>query len=265
MVVLLLIPGSNSSKGHSMINETLAKIGLTSKEAVLADIMRYEQSIGDVSEEEFNRLHPDNIDSGEFWEECIKINPLAVCGDKRVLGGSIDDIKKVNYLFTLCNGVNNQYNATKYTTNKRLRILEIGPGYGQMKQVYESMDNEYEAIDVNPLVEGVIKTDGKSIPDKEYDFIVSSNVFQHLSINQRKSYYKDIKKGLKPGGKFSFTSVIGGEAKRRYNGRAVMYNTGQFTELQTLDETFGDLQEVGLRLISYNVSPVCSTIHTINM
>lgn len=243
------------------VKEILKNIGLVSQETVLADIERYMQSQDIPSQEAIEMLSPDNIDSGEFWEESVKINPLCICGDRRVLGKPIDSVKYFNRMFFESLGVNNCYNMMKVSW-KNFRVLEIGPGYGQMKDFYERNGDTYEAIDVNPLFDGCLKGDGSSIPDKEYDFVVSSNVFQHLSVNQRRSYYRSIQKNLSSKGFFSFTTAITDTSKRLYNGKGYMYTTGQFTELQYLTEVFEDLREVGLEITSYTMGLYSSAIHT---
>lgn len=242
------------------VKEILRNIGLVSQDTVLADIERHQKTEEIPTQEAIEILSPDNIDSGEFWAESVKINPLCICGDRRVIGEPIDYVKYLNRMFFESLGVNNCYNMCKIS-GKNLKVLEIGPGYGQMKDLYERNGDTYEAIDVNPLFEGCLRGDGSSIPDKEYDFVVSSNVFQHLSVNQRRSYYRSIHKNLSAGGFFSFTIATADSSTKFFHGKSYMYTTGQYTELQYIKDIFEDLGEAGLWVSTYTIGQHSSAIH----
>jgi cyclopropane fatty-acyl-phospholipid synthase-like methyltransferase len=99
--------------------------------------------------------------------------------------------------------------------NESAKILEIGPGYGAIAGfVAENYNLEnYYAIDVNPLFKykKLFKTDGKTIPKQvpnDLDVVYSVNVFQHLTPEQRLSYFEQIKDKLVVGGKFIFSMFV---------------------------------------------------------
>lgn len=168
------------------------------------------------SEDYINEISPNNIDSCHFWKKATETFPLSSivyhpgCKDEIELNeislkniheqiGTLNELEKI------------------LINNPSSKILEIGPGYGAITG-YISVNHElknYYAIDVNPMFKfkfkRLYKTDGKTIPNKVpngLDVVYSVNVFQHLSPEQRMSYYKQIKDKLKVGGKFIFSMFV---------------------------------------------------------
>jgi SAM-dependent methyltransferase len=163
------------------------------------------------------RLNPDNIDSCHFWKKAVEVAPMASIAfsiGKRNVAELNERSLKENHM--VCNAIAELDKVFK--ENPAAKILEIGPGYGCVRDYIkkEYSIKNYYAIDVNPLFmsKRVFKTDGKTIPSEipdNLDVVYSVNVFQHLSPNQRMSYYEQIKQKLAPGGKFIFSMFVADE------------------------------------------------------
>lgn len=160
------------------------------------------------------KMNPDNIDSSYFWKKAIKTFPLhsivSSAGCKTV--AEVNETS-IEYIHRPCGALDILDKI--YSENPNAKVLEIGPGYGSITNYIALNHNlkKYYAIDVNPLFKfkRLYKTDGKTIVDKvpnELDAVYSVNVFQHLSPEQRMSYYKQIKEKLVPGGKFVFSMFV---------------------------------------------------------
>ena len=173
-----------------------------------------EHGITIVADDLIEKLSPNNIDSCYFWKKATEIFPLASvvydprCNDKQSLNESA-----VNGLHKeMC--ALNELDAV-FEKNPNAKMLEIGPGHGSVTNYVALNHNikNYYAIDVNPLFKfkRLYKTDGKTIPSKvpsDLDVVYSVNVFQHLTPEQRLSYYKQIKEMLVVGGKFIFSMFV---------------------------------------------------------
>ena len=167
-----------------------------------------------IDDELLEKFSPNNIDSGYFWKKAIQTFPLASvvynpkCKNKTEINDvSLNEIHGATGAIKILDEILN--------ANPDAKMLEIGPGYGSVTNhiVLNHNLNNYYAIDVNPLfkLKHLYKTDGKTIPEQvPYDLSVvySINVFQHLSPEQRLSYYKQIKERLVPHGKFIFSMFV---------------------------------------------------------
>ncbi len=98
----------------------------------------------------------------------------------------------------------------------RLKVFEIGTGYGSLMNFIETHTNhEYTGVDVVARVPGVTQATAEGLIPEEliqresglYSYVVSSNVFQHLSSKQRKRYYDDARTLLMRGGLFDLQPV----------------------------------------------------------
>jgi len=186
--------------------------------------------------------------------------------------------------------ISNLNGIIKKTTNnvQPLTFLEIGPGFGCVKHAldYHFRDKiDYHAIDVHPLFEydKLYKCNGSKFPrqlrGKRFDAIYSVNVFQHLSVKQRRSYYKEVYRTLKEGGAFIFSVMAMSEkskdwvfdmpdgSKRRLFGFAdeddnfYIQFFSQFTRVQYGTEIQNDLTEAGLTIVSGEFKRNCLTIY----
>jgi hypothetical protein len=204
-------------------------------------------------------LSPDRIDIGDFWKASHDMfETLPICGsgvnpafrereiaDRLNLHAALDTY-----------GI---FNNANFFFDKMTNVLEIGPGYGNLKAYIEEHypHINYHGIDVCPMVDGVIKSDGRSIPDelkhKKYDFIFSANVFQHLSVAQRRGYYRDIGDVISDTGMFTFYMFVDNflypERMEHFhttynNGREYfMEHFGQFTKIQNINDIIDQVKE----------------------
>ena len=170
-----------------------------------------------IYQSEIDRLSPDAIRSSSFWEWIEKNPELAkdAIGFGMTSDSSIQDLNRNNY------GLANQLGMLNYILilrgYKDMPILDIGAGYGMLK---EFIDNstllKYYGVDVYPKIPGVLAlADGDStLPDEilkvGFGLVVSTNVFQHLSVKQRRHYYEQVAKILIPNGVFSVSLAAAG-------------------------------------------------------
>jgi len=136
-------------------------------------------------------------------------------------------------------------------------LLDIGAGYGMMKDYVEKETKlKYYGVDVYPKIPGVLPlVDGDStlppeVMNEKFGIVVSTNVFQHLSIKQRRHYYEQIAKILHPKlGIFSVTMVCNVPDRpscgfiNKETGKSYMCHYGQYTEIQMIADVFADLSK----------------------
>lgn len=203
-----------------------------------------------ISQEEIDELSPDNINNKDFWkiaEELFGVDPVCNMdsGIQTIDEGNIENLKLARH-----SGVLNfldDYPRNNFT------VLEIGAGYGSLKNYIKAKNKcSYMGVDVYPKILNIIETTPEGIlPDeiknKKFLHIVSTNVFQHLSLNQRRIYYTDIANILLPDGSFYFN--INCVSKRNYRGykdinnNFYMVHYGQYTPIQQFDEIVQDLEK----------------------
>jgi 2-polyprenyl-3-methyl-5-hydroxy-6-metoxy-1,4-benzoquinol methylase len=218
----------------------------------------YKRRIWDepVSMDEIENLSPDKIDSGEFWKYCDETDEFKF--DTVAFGvssnGGIKEANEKNFCIASELGIFSD--ILKYR-NCMFNVLDIGAGFGMLKEeLARYIPNAvYYGVDVHPKFEGCIKVTDCILPDeiteKKYAFVVACNVFQHLSIRQRRTYYEQIAKICN--GYFVLTNQIDfmyeSDTKKRMgfkckdNDRRYMCHYGQFTEIQTMDEVMADLSK----------------------
>ena len=209
-------------------------------------------------------LSPNNIDSREFWKEAIDKFPLLSISSMEVKTIAESEKQTLDMAATL--GLTYAV-GQEINDDKSKLFLEIGPGYGGFHQIYKESygDNNYYAIDVNPLFEHprLFQTDGKTIPDTipyGLDIVYSMNVFQHLSKAQRTSYYRQIYMALKTGGSFFFGMFIKTKLNSEWpvwglqdeHGRCYVNFFRQLTEIDTEEELMEEL--TGLAYIVEKIS-----------
>lgn len=221
-----------------------------------------------LKKEFINKLHPDNLDSREFWEEATNNFPYYSIAGGDAGCKSPEECNEVNLKMAKNIGAIPYLDRAIDSFSEYISspsVLEIGPGYGNvcfyLQEKYPRVD--YYGIDVNPLFEWptLYQTDGSTI-NKEVpnnlDIVYSHNVFQHLSKSQRSSYYKEIYDKLKPGGVFLFGMfVLTDENKdwpcwgmKDYKGR---YYTGffkQYTEVDHIDELKAEVEGLGFHFLN---------------
>lgn len=225
------------------------KYGITSPEAYI----QYKKDKFDsgLTLDEINKLSPDIIDSGSFWEyiekESIFNRDAIAYGYKST--DDIDTINAHNYTFACQLGIMN-YVFARY--NMKMNLLDVGTGYGFLKRFVEKATPfDYYGADVYPKIEGIFKINDCILPDeimnKKFELVIASNVFQHLSVRQRNIYYEQIAKILHPEfGIFSVSNIHSADGigfKCIENEKKYICHYGQYTELQSLQELVDDLQK----------------------
>lgn len=162
-----------------------------------------------VNEHAVIRFHPNEIDNQKFWSYCkTKFPKFSVCGSKVK---SIKECNKTTLEFTKSTGLYEILEKEINNSNKKLNMLEIGFGHGNVffdlkdKVNYVGIDfhkikslNKYKRLMV--IKESGIPDD--IIIDNSLDIIYSINVLQHCSQKDRFSYISQAYDKLKPGGIF---------------------------------------------------------------
>ncbi len=214
---------------------------------------------GGVTKAEVERLSPDNVNSSSFWEY-IEKNP-EIKNDAICFGigkdGTKEEVNRRN--FGLACFMNSLCPILEYRNCVGMPLLDIGAGYGMLKEFVEQNSKlKYFGVDVYPKVEGVLQVagDGSTLPSEitslagNFGLVMSINVFQHLSVKQRRHYYEQIYQLLHPGcGIFTFTiacQVPNGQTRGfrcQETGREYMCHYGQYTEMQTQQEVMDDLSK----------------------
>jgi hypothetical protein len=215
-----------------------------------------------ISEKLAKDLSPDTVDSREFWYHATKHFPLfSVCGVKPE-SETIDNVNKTT--LSMAHKLNAIGSVKLYFDyNPKAKLLEIGPGHGGFQKFITSImdDKNYYAIDVNPLFvhPRLHQTTGDTIPNKipkVLNIVYSYNVFQHLSKKQRTNYYKRIHKRLSQDGVFIFGMFLKNAENATWpvwnyydkSGRSYVQFFGQFTEVDTQEELYKELSEIGFEV-----------------
>jgi len=169
-----------------------------------------------VKQEAIERFHPNNIDNKDFWKESRTYFPLvSICG-----GESCKSIKQVNkrtLQFSDDMGLLSFLRSLIQNSEERLKILEIGCGYGNL--FFDVKDKcDYSGIDYVihkslKKYQNFIEINSSGIPEqlykKEYfDAVYSVNVLQHCSQQDRFIYFKQASEVLKKGGCMIFTQFL---------------------------------------------------------
>lgn len=145
------------------------------------------------------KLSPDVVNCRDFWKVCDDLfgsDPvcnIAVAPEVGRLPHPIEtpmDANRMNLRLAKSLGVTAFLDENAH---QRLKTLEIGAGYGALKNYIETQTRHvYTGVDVVPRVPGVLQAtaDGVLPTDlvegerSSYSYVVSSNVFQHFSARQ---------------------------------------------------------------------------------
>ena len=211
-----------------------------------------------LTSEIIERLSPDNVDCRDFWRVCdelFTLDPVCNLAIEPAVGRlpyaieTRTDANRMNLRFAKSFGITS---FLEENAQQRLKVLEIGPGYGSLMNFVETHTNhEYTGVDVVPRIPGIVEATAEGfIPEEvmkkdgaSFSYVVSSNVFQHLSSKQRKRYYEDVRALLVRGGLFIFNLCVDtGKAGylRDAAGNAWCDHYGQFTAVPKGD-VYSDL------------------------
>jgi hypothetical protein len=208
-------------------------------------------------------LSPDVVDNRAFWRVCEELfgaDPVCNVAVAPTMGklpyevASSMDANRMNLRLARSMGITAFLDEN---ADARVKTLEIGPGYGSLKNYLETHTNHrYTGVDVYPRIPGVLEATADGVLPRElveaeaesFSYVVSTNVFQHLSARQRATYMSDAAALLHPGGLFLFTVIVD-TAKvtpnmRDESGLAWADHYGQYTPIPK----GGDLyDEIGRR------------------
>jgi hypothetical protein len=173
--------------------------------------------------ERIAKLSPDGLDCRDFWRVCEELygmDPVcnvAVAPKVGTLSHAVEthmDSNRLNLQLAKSFGITS---FLEEFADARLKILEVGPGFGSLKSYVETHTKHlYTAVDVFPRFPGVIETTAEGFIPAElvevgrggYAYVISSNVFQHLSARQRARYFRDAHTLLRVGGLFIFNLLV---------------------------------------------------------
>lgn len=209
------------------------------------------------------KLSPDKIDCRAFWRVCdglFGIDPvhnIMLAPEVGQLPYPIEtrmDANRMNLRLAKSFGITSFFEETAH---RRLKLLEIGPGFGSLKDYIETTtDHVYTAVDVCPRFDGVMEATAEGLAPAalldtaqgSFSYVVSTNVFQHLSARQRSHWYADARRLLHPEGLFIFnvlvdTAKIAARARDR-DGTAWCDHYGQFTEIPKLGPLHDELSSL---------------------
>tara|TARA_R110000796_G_scaffold1673_1_gene6915 strand:+ start:2138 stop:2980 length:843 start_codon:yes stop_codon:yes gene_type:complete len=216
-----------------------------------------------------NTYNPDEMDAKHFWSLATKES----IGHSIISRADISDRDEINTrsfhdLHLKLGLVHTLFNVVKIIKG-RVNFLEIGPGLGNIKILVKERfpQLKWHGLDVNCLFKhpNLYRGDGRTIPDKipELGIVYSINVFQHLSVAQRVSYYNDIYDKLNPDGVFLFGMFVVNETnenemtpegKRLFgvkdeNGNYLTHFFSQFTEIEWYGDIIETLEEIGFIVV----------------
>ena len=200
------------------------------------------------------KLSPDSIDCRDFWRVCEEVfghDPVcnvAIAPTVGKLPHAIEahmDANRMNLRLAKSRGVTS---FLEENASERVKTLEIGAGFGSLKHFIETHTNHvYTGVDVFPRIPGIVEATAEGcIPEDLveaerglYGYVVSSNVFQHLSARQRTRYYADAASLLHLGGLFIFNLYVDtgkrGTYLRDAKGNAWCDHYGQYTLIPKSD------------------------------
>ena len=207
------------------------------------------------TKQDIELLSPDLIDNNAFWriaEELFKTDPVANCNGVRPF--DVVAANRNNLQIYRQNGCTSIAEWCKQAwEGSRIPLLEIGPGYGAFKEWIGALGGfDYYAADVYPRIPGVDAThiDGTLTgvtKERRYALVIASNVFQHLSVAQRRTYYEGLYDCMLPAGLFMVSMILDDGTVdpgiRCEDGHVWCRHYGQLTQIQREYEIRQDLQK----------------------
>jgi hypothetical protein len=237
-------------KGYREIKRILVE------ELGLRDIAAYRRWVAEVrpttrlTPEIIGKLSPDVVDCRAFWKVCDELfgtDPVcnvAMAPEIGRLPYPIEtpmDANRTNLRLAKSFGI---AAFLEENAHARLKVLEIGAGYGSLRSFVETHTNHaYMGVDVVPRIPGVIETTQDGLLPRDlvarergaFSYVVSTNVFQHLSARQRAKYVEDARGLLHEGGLFIFNLTVDtgkiAACARDADGNAWAVHYGQYTPI----------------------------------
>ncbi len=197
-----------------------------------------------------DRLSPDVVDCRDFWKVCEELfggDPVCNVALAPEVGrlpypveGPID-ANRFNLRLAKSLGVTAFLDENAH---QRLNTLEIGPGYGSLKNYIETHTNHlYTGVDVFPRIPGVLQATAEGLLPANfveegrdaYSYVIATNVFQHFSARQRAKYVEDAATLLHEGGLFILNLTVDTGKMPSYTrdrkGNAWADHYGQYTPI----------------------------------
>jgi hypothetical protein len=196
------------------------------------------------------KLSPDVVDCRDFWKVCQElfgsdpVSNIVIAPEVGSLPYPIEttmDANRMNLRLARSLGITA---FLEENAHRRLKTLEIGPGYGALRSFIETHTAHiYTGVDVFPRIPGVMQTTADGVlpasfveeESGEYSYVVSSNVFQHLSARQRTKYIEDANALLHVDGLFIFNLLVDTAKTPRHSrdkqGNAWADHYGQYTPI----------------------------------
>lgn len=157
-----------------------------------------------------DKFSSEKMDYRNFWIAQEKITGVdGICNcitNKNINNFDIREANKRNQDITECNGFMGWLKLVEMNLtmrNEPAKLMEIGSGYGSLRNHLEKreMDYEYIGFDVHSKFDGVVEVEGKDgcLSESQVDFYKNSfniaycvNVFQHLEKSQIEKYINQI-------------------------------------------------------------------------
>lgn len=202
-----------------------------------------------ITQQDVDLLSPDRIDNGAFWrlaEELFQTDPVINC--QMGTPFSIEEAnKRAMDMYHMCGFTGRLLAMRRQLADRKPSLLEVGPGYGAFRSwLATNIPNvEWIGMDVYPKCVGCqeLPANGCLPPMAKYvpalDTVFSNNVFQHLSFDQRRAYYRDVYRLLAPGGLFMFNMMLdrgGDHPMRDVFGHHWCRHYGQFTRIERYED-----------------------------
>jgi hypothetical protein len=206
------------------------------------------------------KLSPDAIDNRDFWRVCEELFGTDPVANAAIApkGGRLPyavegkmDANRMNLRLAKSLGITAFLDEN---ADKRLKTFEIGPGFGSLKNYIETHTSHvYMGVDVFPRIPDVIEATAeglipRDVVERERDacsYVISSNVFQHLSARQRSRYFEDARALLHAGGLFIFNLTIDTgktpASARDAKGVAWVDHYGQYTLMPKAGDLYDEL------------------------
>jgi hypothetical protein len=177
--------------------------------------VREKRATTPLTPERLAALSPDDIDCRAFWRVCDELfgfDPVCNLAIPPTTGKlpyavvSEMDANRMNLHLATSLGMTAFLDEFSH---ERVKTLEIGPGFGALRNYIEVRTRHvYIGVDVRPRIPGVIEATADGLIPRDLiarergsiSYVVSSNVFQHLSARQRACYLDDARALLHEGG-----------------------------------------------------------------
>ena len=232
-----------------LVKQILDNLGIFDRESLA---QYYNSKKDNLTQADIDVLDPDKIDNKEFWRLATEIDRTSIVG-----GGAVESNDNITEL--------NQYNSILAKTigifdyiiphkGYNYKLLDIGCGYCPIKDLLLPQIS-YTGIDILPRTPDVIETDGNGIPNLgTFDYVVSCNVFQHLSERQKIQYTHDAFQCLNPGGYFTnaFMTSYGNYEMPTFNGDKHIFTCGQFLPVMSHIHYMQILSHIGFEVKQFN-------------